>query len=132
MGVDAGKKGAVYISTSGSGEASSVAKLTNWTLDMTTDKLDVTAFQDGNKTYVQSWKDSKGTFKGFWDDTEDKMWDGADSADGVKMYLYPSTDAPTKYFYGPAWLDVSIEVDVNGTVSVSGNFSANGTWGQQM
>jgi hypothetical protein len=132
MGVYSGKRGAVYISTSGSGEASPVIKLTNWTLDMTTDKLDVTSFQDGNKTYVQSWKDSKGTFKGHWDDTEDKMWDGADSADGVKVYLYPSTDAVTKYFYGPAWLDVSMEVDVNGTVSISGNFSANGTWGQMM
>jgi hypothetical protein len=131
MAVYAGRKGVVYLSTSASGSASNVLKLTQWTLDQSTDKIDVTAFGDANKTYVQGLKDVKGSFAGFFDDTETKPFSAADSTDGVKLYLYPSADVPTKYFYGPAWLDVSIDTSVAAAVSISGNFAANGAWGRQ-
>ena len=130
MAVYAGRKGVVYLSTSGSGNATSVLKLTKWSLDQSTDKIEVTAFGDTNKTYVQGLKDVKGSFSGFWDDTETKPFTAADSSDGCKMYLYPSSDAPTKYWYGPAWLDVSIDTGVADAVSISGNFAANGSWGR--
>jgi hypothetical protein len=121
----------VYLSTTGAGTASAVLKVTEWTLDQSTDKYDVTSFGDANKTYVQGLKDVKGTFKGFFDDTETKIFTGADSADGVKLYLYPSSDASGKYWYGPAWLDASISVSVSGVVSISGSYAANGSWGRQ-
>ena len=127
----AGKKGLVYVSTSGTGVATSISQLTNWTLDQNTDKLDTTCFGDVNKTYVQSWKDLKGTFKGLWDDSTDALFSATDSADGVKIYLYPSSDAITKYFYGPAWLDASVSVDVNGRVETTASFAANGAWGRK-
>jgi hypothetical protein len=130
MAVYAGRKGVVYLSTTGSGAATSVLKITNWTLDQSTDKIEVTAFGDANKTYVQGLKDIKGTFKGFFDDTETKPFTGADSTDGIKVYLYPSSDAASKYWYGPAWLDVSIDCGVNGAVQISGSFAANGSWGR--
>jgi len=120
----------VYISTTGTGTATNVIKLNSWTLDQTTDKIEVTAFGDANKTFVQGLKNVQGTFGGFFDDTEAKPFTGADSADGVKMYLYPSSDAPTKYWYGPAWLDVSINTGVADAVAISGNFAANGSWGR--
>lgn len=125
-----GKKGLVYISTSGSGSAS-VITLAEWALNMATDKVEVTSFGDANKTYVQGLKDVQGTLSGFYDDTDTKLFTAADSTDGIKMYLYPSSDALAKYFYGPAWLDASVNVPVGGAVSVSGNFSANGSWGRQ-
>lgn len=124
-----GKKGAVYMSTSGSGTATWIT-LSQWTLNMPTDKAEVTSFGDGNKTYVQGFKDISGTLSGFWDDTDAKLFQGADSTDGVKLYLYPSSDAAAKYFYGTAWLDSSIDVGVNGAVTESGNFVAAGTWGR--
>lgn len=127
-----GKKGVVYLATTGSGTAANVIKLTTWTLNQTTDKVEVTSFGDSNKTYVQGLRDMQGTFSGFWDDTETKPFSGADSADGVKLYLYPSSDAPTRYFYGPAWLDVSMDTGVSAAVSISGNFVANGAWGRQL
>ena len=127
----AGKTGLVYLSTSGTGAATSMAQLTNWTLDMATDKLDTTCFGDTNKTYVQSWKDLKGTIKGLWNDASDDFYTAMDSSDGIKLYLYPSSTAITKYFYGPAWLDGSVEVDVNGVVGVSASFAANGAWGRK-
>ncbi len=123
-----GRKGVVYLSTSGTGEASTVLALTNWTLNMETDKVDVTAFGDQNKVYVQGLKDTSGSIKGWWDNTEEKLFEAADSPDGVKMYLYPSADAPGIYWYGVAWLDASIEVPVDGAISVSANFVAKGQW----
>jgi hypothetical protein len=130
MAVYAGRKGVVYMSTSGSGNASNVIKLTQWTLNQATDKIEVTAFGDANKTYVQGLKDLQGTFAGFYDDTEAKPFQAADSSDGVKLYLYPSADTPTKYWYGPAWIDVSIDTGVSAAVTISGSFAANGSWGR--
>ena len=128
MSVYAGRNGVVYMSTSASGTASQVLKLTEWTLNQSTDKIDVTAFGDSNKTYVQGLKDLQGTFSGFFDDTEAKPFQAADSSDGCKIYLYPSSTAPTKYWYGTAWLDVSVSTGVAGAVEISGSFAAASSW----
>lgn len=125
-----GKKGVVYMSTTGTGTAVNVIKLNQWSLDMPTDKVEVTSFGDTNKAYVQGLPDASGTVSGFWDDTSDALYDASRSTDGVKMYLYPSSDAPTKYWYGPAWVDFSISQGVSEAVTVSAAFSANGAWGQ--
>jgi hypothetical protein len=126
-----GRKGAVYMSTSGTGTASQVISLNAWSLDMSTDIQETTSFGDANKTYVQGLKDLKGRFSGFWDNSETKLFTGADSADGVKLYLYPSTDIPGSYFYGPAWVNMSIDVGVGDAVKITANFVANGSWGRQ-
>ena len=128
MSVYAARKGLVYLSTTGSGSASSVLKINKWSLDQSTDKIEVTSFGDTNKTYVQGLPDIKGSFSGFWDDTETKPGTGASSTDGVKLYLYPSSDAITKYKCGPAWLDLSYDVAVDGAVTINGSFVANGSW----
>lgn len=123
-----GKKGVIYLSTTGTGNASAVVKLNEWSLDSATDKAEVTSFGDVNKTYVQGLPDIKGTFAGFFDDTETKIATAAASSDGCKLYLYPSSDAATKYKCGPAWLDASIKVSNNGACTISGSFVANGSW----
>ena len=126
-----GQKGVIYASTTGSGAATTTTSLSGWTLDLSTDKAEVTAFNDANKTYVQGLKDIKGTITGFLDDAGLSIFTGADSADGIKLYLYPSSNAPTVYWYGPAWLDASIAVPVGGPATLSGNFVANGSWGRK-
>lgn len=129
MSVYAGRKGVVYLSTTGTGAAVNVIKLNTWTINKTTDKIETTAFGDGNKTYVQGLPDIQGTIAGFWDDTETKPFTAAASTDGCKLYLYPSSDKTNSYHYGPAWLDMSMEVAVSGAVTINGSFAANGTWG---
>jgi hypothetical protein len=89
----------------------------------------VTSFMDSNKTYVVGLKDLQGSLSGFWDSASDDLFEAVDSADGVKMYLYPSDDAIGVYWYGPAWVDMSITTSVSDAVKVSGSFSANGSWG---
>jgi len=128
MAVYPGRAGVIYLSTTGSGTATNVIKLNAWTLNKNTDKIEVTAFGDTNKTYVQGLPDIQGTFAGFWDDTESKPFTAATSTDGCKIYLYPAANAPSKFHSGPAWLDVSIDTSVSGAVQISGSFAANGAW----
>ncbi len=126
-----GKRGRLYASTSGTGDAAAVASLNAWTLDMSTDEVDTTCFEDGNQTSVLGFPAYKGTFSGFWDDTEDTLFSAQESADGTKLYLYMSLDAVSKYFYGPAWVTASLDTGVKDAVKVSGTFSAKGSWGRE-
>lgn len=123
-----GRSGLVYVSTTGTGAAASVGQLTDWALNMDTDSVEVTAFGDDNKTYVQGLKDVQGSLSGFWDDTVATLFTAADSTDGCKMYLYPNSSAISKYWYGPAWLSVSVQSSVKDAVKLTGKFMANGTW----
>jgi hypothetical protein len=124
----AGRKGLVYIGTSGGGVAAAVISLNSWSLNRATDKIEVTSFLDSNKTYVQGLPDLRGSFAGFWDDTETKLFTAAASSAAVNMYLYPSQDALTKYGYGLAWLDASLDCSVSDAVKVSSDFVAGGSW----
>ena len=126
-----GRRGVVYMSTSGTGDATNVISLTQWSLGMATDKQEVTAFGDANKTYVQGLPDISGRIAGFFDDAEDKLYQASQSSDGVKIYLYPSANASTVYWYGPAWVDFGIETGVSGPVSVNSSIAANGNWGKK-
>lgn len=128
MSVSAGRRGVVYISTTGTGNAINVISLNAWTFNKTTDKIEVTSFGDTTKTYVQGLPDAQGTFAGFWNDSETKLTTAAASTDGCKIYLYPDSSKPTSYHYGPAWLDLSYETSVSGAVTINGNFAANGSW----
>jgi hypothetical protein len=125
-----GQKGRVYLSTTGAGTAVQAVALTSWSLNLPTDRVEVTSFEDTNKVYVQGKKDISGDFSGFWDEADDALFDAADSTTAVKIYLYPSADAPTRYFYGTAWVDASIEVGVDAAVSISGSFAAASAWGR--
>jgi len=132
MALTAGKGGAVYVSPNGTGVAVAIGGLTNWTLDRSTDTIPVTAFGDLNKTYVQGLPDLKGTLAGFWDTVTDPLYAAGISTDGTKLYLYPDRiNTPTAYDYGPAWLNTSISVDVNGAVAMSATFMAKSSWGHR-
>lgn len=126
-----GGKAVVYLATTGSGTAVPMVSLSDWTLDKSTNKVDVTAFGDLNTVSVQGLPALKGTFSGWFDDTDTSMFDGAISSDGVKIYLYPSSLAPTIYHYGPAWLDASITCGVSAAVAIKGSFEAKGSWGRK-
>jgi hypothetical protein len=128
-----GKSGAVYIAPSGTGVAVPiVATLSEWSIDFTRDTQEVTAFGDVNKVKVVGLPDISGRLSGFWDDTTaDALFNAADSANGTAMYLYPSTNAISKYFYGPAFLQMSIASSIGGAVTLSGQFDGSGPWGRR-
>ncbi len=126
-----GKGGRLFLSTDGSTAPSPAVSLSKWALDMSTDTDDTTCFEDGNKTAVQGYGNRNLTFSGFFDSSNDAIFDAAESTSGAYVILYPAyTGSPGKYFYGPTWMDVTIDVDVNGAVNISGKGVANGTWGR--
>lgn len=126
-----GRKGTIYMSPDGTAAASPLGSMSSWDLNMATDTVEVTAFGDANKVYVQGLPDLSGSMSGFFDDTNDTLFDAAASADGCKIYLYPSSDAPTVYWYGPAWVDASISTGVGAAVTTSANFRAKSSWGKK-
>lgn len=123
-----GKKGVVYASVSGSTAAALVGGLRGFTLDASTDTVEVTEFGQGNKTFVQGFPNFTGTLDGFWASDETIIAAASLSADGTNLYLYPSSDAPSKYAGGPAWLNYSIRSATDQAVAKTGNFSARGAW----
>lgn len=127
-----GKKGRVMMSTSGAGTATTVLNIRSYSLDFSTDKVEVTAFGDVNKVYVQGLPDVTGEIEFFWDDSDPTLYNASRSADAIKLYIYPSEDALTRYFYGTAWVDFSIEQSVDGAVQGSVSFQAAGAWGAKL
>jgi len=109
---------------------SPVASVQAWTLDMKRDLVDVTAFQDTVKQYVQGLPDLKGTFTAVWDPTTtpSDIFKIAMGDVAVYLRLTPSTLTATNFFKGLAYLDASINVPANGAIIVSGNFAAAGDW----
>jgi hypothetical protein len=123
-----GNKGMVYLAPTRAGTPTMAVSLTAWSIDAATDLVEVTAFGDPNKVYVQGLKDIKGTIAGWFDDTTDALFDAADSVDGCFLALYPASTAPGIFWSGPAWMSASIDVDVKGAIGISGTFGAAGAW----
>lgn len=119
-----GRNGRLYMGITSAGVPTPIAFLNKLAFDQTTDKFDVTSFGDSNKNYVAGLPDFKGTFAGFYDNATAQMYTAA--LDGVsrKFYLYPDTTNAGQYWYGNAFFDFSVALDVNGTADISGGFSA--------
>lgn len=126
-----GRRGRVYMSTSGTGAAAPVSDLADWTITTTAEKVETPCFEDNVLTRVQGLPDLSLKLTGFWSDSQDVLYDAADSPDGVKVYIYPSADAATKYWYGPAW--ITVDETAGGTkkaVTTSASGVAAGSWGR--
>jgi hypothetical protein len=121
-----GRDAAIYVSTSATGTASRLLTMTAWTMDRSTDRVDVTNFDSINQEELQGWPALRGTFEGYWNSDETKLFAAANSADGIKMYLYPTARVPSKYVACTAWLDASVETRVDGATRVRGSYSAFG------
>ena len=120
-----GRNGAVYLGATTGAAASPVTFQASWTINMTTDKQDVTAFLDSTKIYVAGLPDASGDFAGFWDDVTSQTYVAA--VDGLprNMYLYPNlTTDPNVYFFGTVLPDFSMDGAVGGPVNVKASWNA--------
>ena len=75
---------------------------------------------------MQGWPALRGTFEGYWNSDETKLFTAATSTDGCKAIFYPTKRVPSKYVSCTAWLDASIETRVDGMTRVRGTWSAYG------
>jgi hypothetical protein len=124
-----GSLGDVLMDPTGGATSVRVASLNNWTLDLGREQVDVTAYGDPNRIYVQSLPDIKGTLGGWWEALASRvLFDAAMGDVPVTLKLVPSTLDATTFFTGLAYLSASIEVPADGAVSISGNFVAAAAW----
>lgn len=119
-----GKNGVLYM---GETTAVRIAELTTWSVDVGRALSEDTAFEAAWKEQLAGVNEWSGKLEGFYDDATDALFAAATSSTIQKLYLYPSNAASTKYFYGTAYPDFSIEVGVGDVVKISGGFSGSGT-----
>lgn len=123
-----GRKGALYVAvTSPTGPLVRVASLTSWSFESATDKEEVSAMGDTNKSYVAGLPDASGDMEGKWDDAG--TWSlYAASSDGLArpFILYPTTDTTAAKISGDAFFDYSLEADVDGAIEFSSEWMAAG------
>jgi hypothetical protein len=124
-----GKGGVVEMDVTGGATPIAVASLDYWDLDMTTQKVKVTAFEDPNEVYVIGRPDIKGSYKGWYDSVDGMVLFAAiQSAVAPALKLLPVKTDTTKSFSGKGWMDGKITVDSNGGVAMNGTFVAAGPW----
>lgn len=124
MGRLAGRNGRIYMALASGGTAEPLAYQANWSINFTTNKIDVTAFGDANKTYVAGLKDATGQFAGFYDDSTVQTYTAATDGVARAFYLYPSTNNTGQYWWGTILPDMTIDSSVDGAIAVSASWSA--------
>jgi hypothetical protein len=106
-----------------------VADISGFTLNMSTDRVEVTAFGDTNKQRVAGLPDFSGDISGFWNSASGPAFFGVVlGGQPVFLRLMPNRNEPTYYFEGLANLDGTLEVPVNGAATITGTWDAAGNW----
>ena len=108
-----GRNGSVYLGVTSGAAASPVTFQASWTLNMTVDKQDVTAFGDGNKIYVAGLPDASGDFSGFWTTPQARptsrrstAWRGTSTCTQISVLILPCTSS-VPFFLISRWMGLS-------------------------
>jgi len=120
----AGRNGRVYLALTSGGTAEPVAYQASWSINFTTNKIDVTAFGDTNKVTVAGLPEASGQFAGFYDDATVQTYTAATDGLARRFYLYTSTLTNTQYFFGTINPDLTIDATVADAIKVSSSWSA--------
>lgn len=125
----AAKSGIVELQGPG-GAAVIVAHVSEWTLDETKSKIDVTGMDDGNVVRVLGLPDVQGTLACWWDDANFFVQATADYVTAAyTMAVYPIGQIdPTHYHIGAVWLDYNLSGGVTAAVALKATWVAAGTW----
>ncbi len=118
-----GRYARLYVSVTSGGSAAPLVHVSQSDLNLTTDKVDVTAFSDTTKTFVAGLPDGQLSFSGFASDTASTALVEA-ALDGVarKWYFYPFA-SEVIYFYGTGFFDWQSGSSVSGAVTMSGSMA---------
>jgi len=119
-----GRNGILYAGIASGAAASPVAFLSDWEIDFTTDKVEVTAMGDINKVYVTGLPDAAGNFTGWYDDATSQTYIAARDGISRNFYLYGNTNNATDYFFGAFFPDFSVIGGVGQAVNIKGTWAA--------
>ena len=101
-----------------------VAFLNSFDITAATDKAEVTAYEDGNKIYVNGKEDFSGSYAGFYDTETEQTYTSASDGQARRFYFYPAATNNAQYWYGDAIFDFSASFPVSGPAAISGSWSA--------
>ena len=122
-----GRFGRVYVGTTTAAAASPVPFIGSWSIDASTDKIDVTAMGDANKVVVPGLPDFSGEMGGFFDDASSTFYDAAVDGLDRAFYLYATSNNTANYWYGRIFIDASFSASVDGAVEMTGSWAASGS-----
>lgn len=114
----------VYIGVNSGDAASPAAFLSDWSINFTVAKIDVTAMGDQNLIWVSGLPDASGDFSGFYDTATAQTYIAAQDGLPRNFYLYPSTAQPTQYFFGQILPDYSLSGSVTAAVTLKSSWNA--------
>lgn len=119
---------ALQVSTTDGGPYDSMGCFTQLAVNATRDRFEVTCGGDANKTYVLGKKDFTVTGTMVWDDTNDEVWEAADSDTPLFYNIVPDlTDNPGWNWRGQFYIDVSMDIPVAGAITSGVNLAASGS-----
>lgn len=126
-----GKNGRIQMDPAGGSTLVTLGDLDSWSLDMSTDREDVTAFGDTNKRRVAGLPDYAGDIGGFWNavaSSSPAYFAAVLAGTPVTLRLIPNTADPTVYFQGLANVDGGVNVSAKGAITTKGKWDAAGNW----
>lgn len=124
-----GRNGIVYLGVNPSDLATPMAFLSDWSINFTVAKVDVTCMGDQNLIWVAGLPDASGDFSGFFDTATAQTYVAAQDGLPRNFYLYPSTLGtqganPGQYFFGQILPDYSLAGGVSAAVSLKSTWNA--------
>lgn len=123
-----GRRGRVYLGlASDTAVAEPLPFIAKWAINHSTDKVEVTAMGDSNKTYVAGLADATGTFSGSYDNATAQTYTAAVDGLARKFYLYPDLSTNTQYWFGTIIVDLSVDGGVDTAVNISSSWNAAST-----
>lgn len=126
-----GKNGRVQMDAAGGSSLVTLGDIDSWTLDMSTDRVEVTAFGDTNKQRVSGLPDFSGGISGWWNavaSSSPAYFAAVLAGVPVTLRLIPNILDPTAFFQGLANVDGGVNVSAKGAISTSGKWDAAGNW----
>ena len=118
------RTGVLYVGATTSAQASPAAFISSFTIDAKADRVDVTAFGDTSKVYVQGLADAQGTYAGFRDSGAKQLLAAAQDGLSRKWYYYEEAATATAYFFGTAFWDQSISLASSSAGALSGTWAS--------
>ena len=126
MSIKSGRYGQVMYDPAGVTPIALIA-LNSWTMDMKTEKEDVSCFLDTNRVYVPGLRDMSGTVGGFWNSSNVILTDAAEATTPGMLKLMPNNTESTFFWSGLAYIDASIDCSL-AAPKVKGSWMAAGPW----
>jgi len=102
--------------------------ISDWSMNFTVAKVDVTAMGDPNLIWVSGLPDASGDFSGFMDMATAQTYVAAVDGQPRNFYLYPSAlganGQPNEYFFGTILPDFSVAGGVASAVTLKSTWNA--------